>query len=57
MAKEQPRVKFEAPVGKLLIQAYREEANLFEREGKEHRAKQYRRAADRMELSSKQHNA
>jgi hypothetical protein len=44
-----PEVKFEAPRGGMLIQAYREEANMFDREEKPHRAKQYRAFADRLQ--------
>lgn len=44
-----PEVKFEAPVGKILINAYREEANWFDREDKPDRAKKLRAVADRMQ--------
>jgi hypothetical protein len=47
--REDKAVKWVAPPGGMLIQAYREEALLFEKEGKEHRARQYRRLADRMQ--------
>jgi len=41
------QVRFEAPIGGLLIRAFREEANVFEREDKPNKAAQYRRWADR----------
>lgn len=58
-------VKFEAPVGRLLIQAFREEANWFEREARDagsereynaklKKASMCRRLADRMDMSSRQ---
>lgn len=46
-----PEVKFEAPVGQILIRAYREEANLFDREGKEKQARRLRSLADRMQTA------
>ncbi len=50
MSRPQEQIKWVAPNGGLLVDAYRQEANSFDREGKEQRAIQYRKAADRMEF-------
>lgn len=51
MARPQEQIKWVAPRGGLLVDAYRQEAASFDREGKEQRAIQYRKAADRMEAA------
>lgn len=48
MAKHE-QVKWVAPQSGLLIQAYREEALLFEKDGNIKKANTYRRMADRMQ--------
>lgn len=51
------KVKFEAPAGRILIQAYREEANWYDREEKPNKAAKMRRLADRMEALIRQQTA
>lgn len=46
-------VKFEAPIGRILIQAYREEANWYDREEQPSKAARLRRLADKMDQAVK----
>lgn len=49
MAREKPELRLEAPIGRMLTQAMREEAVLDEKNGKDQRAARWRRSADNMD--------